>query len=73
MHSRIRHAIERGDFERAAALWSEWSQGVAESRDPAEWARMVELFDWACPAARCARAQLQDRWNTLQAARAYVG
>jgi hypothetical protein len=72
MSNAIREAIGRGEFERAAVLWREWSKGVGERRDPSEWARFVELYCWASPAALCARAQLQDRWNTLQAARAYV-
>lgn len=72
MHDAIRNAIERGDYTHAAALWEQWACDIGETRDRAEWAEMTELYRWARQVLLCSRAQLQDRYNTLGAARAYV-
>jgi hypothetical protein len=74
---RIRHAIERGDFASARALWEEWacdlgSRIQAGSASPADWTRTTELYLWSRDVLKCARAQALDRLNTLHAAGAYV-
>ena len=72
MNDQFRHAIERGDFARAAALWREWACKAAESRDPIEWAELANAYRWGREALLCARAQLQDQSNRLGTARAYT-
>jgi len=76
MVDEIRHATERADFARAAALWEEWSRElttrVADGRrDDADWTRTTELYRWSKDVLVCARTELRDRLNTLHAAGAY--
>jgi hypothetical protein len=72
----IRYSIERGDFQRANALWEEWSRDlccrIAAGRvDEAEWKRVAQFYRWSKDVLLCARAGLIDQLNTLHAVEAY--
>ena len=72
----LRYAIERGEYARAANLWSAWTSELARRReghaaDSAEWERYREAYGWARGVLLAERAHLLDRINTLHAAGAY--
>ena len=74
--AQIRHALEREEYARAAVLWEGWSRELSGrlatgTADPADWAATVELHTWSRGVLLCARAQYQDRLNSLRAAQAY--
>jgi len=73
--SRVRQAIERGQYGRAAALWNEWSAELARRTRtgiPAgEWERYRATYQWGRSVLLAARAHLLERINTAHAASAY--
>jgi hypothetical protein len=72
----VRSAIERGEFERAGALWEEWSSELAGAMqagtlDADEWARAQDLYRWSRSVLMAERAHLLHRLNKLHVAGAY--
>jgi hypothetical protein len=72
----IRKAVASGEWQAALHHWEFYVAGIrAEIRrgacTPARMAEARKFLDWARRVALCARAQAQNRLNTIHAARQY--
>jgi len=75
--ARIRYAVERGEYTRAAALWRELAASLASqitdgTLDREDWARTSEAYRWCRNLLLAERAHLLAGLNAAHAARAYV-
>jgi hypothetical protein len=72
----MRKAVASGDWHAVSRLWDAYTAGILEeiSFRTCTQARMSEageFLNWARRVALCARAQAQNRLNTIHAARQY--
>jgi hypothetical protein len=72
----MRDAVASGDWRAVLRLWEGYAAGILEEigHGTCTRARMSEageFLDWARRVALCARAQAQNRLNTIHAARQY--
>ena len=72
----IRKAVASGEWQAALGHWEVYAAGIREEirRGACTRTRMAEarkLLDWARRVVLCARAQAQNRLNTIHAARQY--
>jgi hypothetical protein len=72
----IRTAVASGDWRTALRLWDVYAAGIREEigRGACSQARMAEareFLDWAGRVVLCARAQTQNRLNTIFVAKQY--
>lgn len=74
--SEMRNAVAAGDWPAVLRLWDVYAGGIREElgRGTCTQARLTEareFLDWAERVALCARAQAQNRLNTIHVARQY--
>ena len=72
----LRQAVCSGDFERAQLLWNECAACLADELSgrrlsEARLAEVRELVEWSRNVVSCARAQMQNRINSLHVAGEY--
>jgi len=72
----MRKAVASGDWHAVSRLWDDYATGILEEigRRTCTRARLAEareFLGWAERVALCARAQAQNRLNTIHAARQY--
>jgi hypothetical protein len=72
----MRRAVASGDWLAVLRLWDVYAAGIQEELAQgtctrARLAEAQEFLDWAMRVALCARAQAQNRLNTIHAASQY--
>ena len=72
----IRIAVASGEWQAALRLWDVYSAGIREeigsgTCSPARMAEARDFLDWAKRVVLCARAQAQNRLDTIHVARQY--
>jgi hypothetical protein len=72
----MRRTVASGDWHAALRLWDVYASGILEeigrgACTPARMSEARKFLDWAKRIALCARAQAQQRLNTIHAARQY--